>query len=103
MPTPSERLLIRLRDMGLEIPDDARLRRTYAGYWQRAAGAWSWCLEDADGIELGIGSQYPVTSLRGRIIVLRLWNDRDLHVDPWLFLSDAQRGDYRQVIEEPVR
>ncbi len=29
-------------------PDNAVLHRTYAGYWQRLAGAWSWWIVTQD-------------------------------------------------------
>jgi hypothetical protein len=104
MPNPSERLLTRLHAMGVDIPDGARVQRTYAGYWQRSEGAWSWALVDGNGHELKLGSQYPLsTLLKSRIMVTRRWNNDDFHVDLWTSISEGQRGDYRQVIEEPPR
>lgn len=84
--TKFERLIARLREMGVEIPDGAQLRRTYAGRHQRSAGAWSWYLVDADGHELHIGSQISVTDLL-KETTLHTWQDRlgDLHIDPhWM-------------------
>lgn len=47
---------------GIEVPFDAELVRTYAGYWQRKEGAWSWSLwHPADRVTFG--SQYPATEL----------------------------------------
>lgn len=60
--TPVERLFDRLRAMGLDVPDGSRFHRTHAGYWQRAQGAWSWFIDNADGREL-YGSQVTVTEL----------------------------------------
>ena len=97
--TPSKRLIARLRAMGLIIPNDARVQRTYAGFWQRREGAWLWALVDSNDFELSIGSQHCVTSLlKERLIVIQHWNNRDFHVDPW---EPGERGDYRQVFEEP--
>ena len=83
--TPSERLLGRLRKMGLDIPEGAQVRRTYAGALQRNVGAWSWFLLNADGSELRIGSQYPVSELlRGRLHASQAHGVReDIQVDPW--------------------
>jgi hypothetical protein len=98
---PSQRLLARLRAMGLDIVDGAVVQRTYAGIWQRREGAWSWALVDANNFELSVGSQYPVTRLlKGRIMATQHWNNDDLHVDPWEAISEGQRGDYRYVFEE---
>lgn len=42
---PSERLIERLRtDLGISIPEDATIERTYAGRHQLASGGWSWAL-----------------------------------------------------------
>ena len=51
-----------LRKEGFTIRDGAQLRRTYAGHWQRSAGAWSWYLVDADGRDLNLGSQDSVSA-----------------------------------------
>jgi hypothetical protein len=64
--TPSERLLERLRQQGVEIPEGARIHRTYANGSARTGGAWSWFVLDSQGRELregpylGLGSYYPV-------------------------------------------
>lgn len=50
---PVERLVERLRVEGFHIPDDYRFRRTYAGHWQRSAGAWLWELSWFGGPSLG--------------------------------------------------
>jgi hypothetical protein len=94
--TPSERLLARLRDeLGLDLPEDTVIRRTYAGYWQRSRGAWSWFATQADGtpfkspdgFSYSVGSQYPV----GRLLQCqepmatrdnKMSYDRDISIDP---------------------
>lgn len=63
---PSERLIRRLVEDGAltaEQAEGASVLRTYAGYWQRIEGAWSWYLVGKDGRELFIGSQWPITDL----------------------------------------
>jgi len=64
---PSERLLDRLRDeLDLDIPGTAFIERTYAGFYQRSAGAWVWVLNDGDRTDQYVGrlgSQFPVTEL----------------------------------------
>jgi hypothetical protein len=86
MRSPSERLLARLRAQGVEIPDGARIQRTYAGRCQREAGAWSWSVVNADGGDLRqrLGSQWPVGVLLGapRLIVSRSHRDLGWDVDP---------------------
>jgi len=58
--TPSERLLARLKAMGVPVEDDATIERTYAGYWMRARGAWVW----SSGVRAVVtGSIYTVTDL----------------------------------------
>jgi len=61
---PTERLLARIRTLldGVEIPEGAEIRRTYAGYWQRSAGAFSWTVEHED-LRYMIGGYEPVCEL----------------------------------------
>lgn len=59
--TPFQRLVWRLEQDGYELPI-MTLHRTYAGHWQRAAGAWSWWGADQLGREI-IASQYRITDL----------------------------------------
>lgn len=47
-------------DLGIACMKDS-LRRTYAGYWQRKAGAWSWEGVTEDGRR--IGSIWSVSEL----------------------------------------
>lgn len=42
--------------------DRIRIRRVYAGYHQRSAGAWSWYAEDHQGNEV-CGSQFTVRDI----------------------------------------
>jgi hypothetical protein len=60
--TPSARLLARLRAQGVQVPEGAQIRRTYAGRCQREAGAWSWFVLNPDGSETigGLGGYHPV-------------------------------------------
>jgi hypothetical protein len=44
--------------------DTSTFRRVYAGYWQRANGAWSWSMtEVVDRGTSTVGSQWPLTVL----------------------------------------
>lgn len=46
------------------ICDPSTFKRTYAGYWQRSAGAFSWTMCGVrDSEYLIVGSIYPVTAL----------------------------------------
>lgn len=87
--TDVERLLTRLRRMGLDIPEGSAVRRTYAGKHQRAAGAWSWYLVDPTGRESRVGSQYPVGRLLGtHMAASRGHREQDVVVYP------AEPGDH---------
>jgi hypothetical protein len=77
--TPSARLLKRLRRMGLPIPEGSEIRRTYAGFWQRRGGAWSWTVWPSAGIE-GVGSTYRVTELASAARLAALKSGSDWHV-----------------------
>jgi hypothetical protein len=50
-----------------KFPADTKPRRTYAGYWQRSAGAWSWWLfsqsEPHAFNGLDIASQFAASDL----------------------------------------
>lgn len=67
----ASRLLDQIRAAGVPVPHDATFIRVYAGYWQRAAGAWSWELADAEGVPLHppVGSQHRRSELRGQVAV----------------------------------
>ncbi len=81
-PTPSQRLLNRLRAMGLDVPLGSTIRRTYAGHVQRAQGAWSWYVVDASGRDLFIGGYEPVTTLlRGRLVATQGFREFAVSID----------------------
>ncbi|MCL4413427.1 MAG: hypothetical protein M1522_01560 [Actinobacteria bacterium] len=66
----SERLLGRLRLMGMVVPDGSTLHRTYAGRCQRQCDAWSWFILDPEGREV-CGGYVPVAELlQQRLVVL---------------------------------
>ena len=50
--TVSQKLLFRLRELGLEIPNQAQAISLGRGYWQKKNGAWSWHIVDKDGCSL---------------------------------------------------
>jgi len=50
------------RSLGIECPDYIEIHRTYAGFWQRSCGAWSWFAVDCDNREL-FGSQWSCQQL----------------------------------------
>lgn len=58
------------RELGVPLPEGTyKLHRTYAGYWQRSEGAWSWWLggpasdHSADIYRCRLGSQWPATEV----------------------------------------
>lgn len=60
------RLLKRLRPLldpewQFLLDGNPTVHRTYAGYWQKAAGAWVWYVVDQSGKECG--SQWPLSEL----------------------------------------
>lgn len=61
--TPSERLLARLKAMGVPVDDDAAVTRTYAGHWQRREGAWTWLTGPVGERHVMAGSIHTVTNL----------------------------------------
>jgi len=68
--TVSERLIKRLRAMGMDVPDASTLQRTHAGISMRQRGAWSWSLIAPGGHEL-CGSYHPATGLlRSNMVVV---------------------------------
>lgn len=42
--------------------DPKTFRRVYAGYWQRAQGAWSWTMDEKGKVAV-VGSQWPIWRL----------------------------------------
>jgi hypothetical protein len=61
--TTAERLLHRLRQAGLDLPEGSSLARVYPSEAMRNNGAWSWAAFGPDGHELHIGSQYSMGEL----------------------------------------
>lgn len=59
----SIRLIQRLRELGVNIPEGASLVRTYVDRAARLDGSWAWFLTDSDGVPMRIGSQHPATQL----------------------------------------
>ena len=49
---------------GVALPDGLRIRRTYAGWRQKSAGAWAWYLETPEGRESGYGACEAVSAYR---------------------------------------
>lgn len=100
--TPSERLMARLRAMGVDIPEGSTLQRTYAGYWQRKGGAWSWFLLSPDGRDF-LGSYFPVkTLLRTRLNVTQGHrHEGTFSVFPWKESTARERAHFHLWIDEP--
>lgn len=90
----SEKLLIRLRkELKMVLPADARIERTYAGHWQRSAGAFIWIVEPWGG-KLIIGSQERVRDLLRcpELVVETWWGDWAIcSADGWKPTDDAVR------------
>jgi hypothetical protein len=61
--TTSNRVLDRLHEAGLTIPDGSRLFPTRLAAWRRAQGAWTWTGEAPNGEPLNIGSHERMTDL----------------------------------------
>jgi len=109
--TPSQKLLTRLRGLGLAIPEGSTLGRTYAGSNQRTAGAWSWYLlgpDTAPGIVngTGLGSQWSVAALlKARLLVTQDCTlgrgGNDITVAPWEESTARERARFHLWIEEP--
>ena len=60
----SEKMIKLLRDKGIELPEDARIQRTYAGHEQKSAGALCWYVLSETGIIYpSIGGAEPITDL----------------------------------------
>lgn len=76
-------LVEKIRAAGVRLPERVEFHRTYAGAWQRRRGAWAWFLLDADtGAEARVGSQYPRSMLRGRIVADKGFHDWDWNINP---------------------
>lgn len=81
--TTAERIAARLAALDVDVPAGARLARTYAGYWQRSSGAWSWYLVDGrTGRELFIGSQHAARDLLAAPVWALYDGPGGLQIDP---------------------
>ena len=59
-------------------PENAKIRRTYAGRHQRSDGAWSWYLDAVQGLApMSIGSQWKATT------VVNPKNEVVVYITPW--------------------
>lgn len=93
-PKISERLLKMLRELGLDLPEDARLERaagSYAGWNRSSLGAWVWTAVRADGVPvhqdskgrpMAIGSQWTMTELVRFGVEASRDSGGDIHIDP---------------------
>ena len=69
--------------MGFTIPEGSAVVRTYVPRSERLTGAWAWSLMDEHGLNLGIGSPYPVTELlKGPIFAQVNSQDRTWTIRP---------------------
>jgi len=60
----TQRFLKRLRDeLGIDIPADAYVHRTYAGYWQRSRGAWTSVVRSKTNLFFEVGIWCPIREL----------------------------------------
>ena len=103
MPTPSEKMLTRLRAMGLDIPDGSVVQRTHAGYWQRRAGAWSWSVFNPERPDINVGSTWPLSILLRRpMVITQSRKGEQLNIDPRYGMSATprERMHFSRVIEE---
>jgi hypothetical protein len=66
----SERLIARLRKIGLDLPDGTRLVRVYPSPAMRTEGSWSWTALGPNGRDLQIGSQHSMTALLEAEVIL---------------------------------
>lgn len=77
----SQRLVERLRKMGLTVPDD-EIYRVHPSRASREAGAWSWAI----GTSPAVGSQHAMTVLMRAPRLTASWStrlmDTDIHIDP---------------------
>jgi hypothetical protein len=84
-----------LQNLGLLRPDeDVTYERCYHGWWQRSAGAWSWCAyvpcaQPAGRVRDVTGSVYPLREVlaaarKGLVTVYRErpWGEPELMIEP---------------------
>lgn len=63
--TTQDRMLMKLRGMGLNVPEGTVIHRTHAGAVMRREGAWSWSTWNPTytvGVR-EVGSQFPMWAL----------------------------------------
>ena len=73
------------------------VQRTYAGYYQRRQGAWSWFVLTPDGRD-PIGSQWPVTTLLRWPLLATQFRPGDSIEIGWV--DSAIRGGYHLWLTE---
>jgi hypothetical protein len=98
----SERLMERLRAMGVGMPTGAQFRRVNASESARNAGAWSWYLYRGSLAE--IGSQYRVADLlrAPRLLVSQEYDFcSEITVDPAYENTPETNLNYRLWLVEP--
>jgi hypothetical protein len=61
--TIAERLMARIRQAGIEVPEGSSCVRNRVTTWQRNEGAWSWRVDGPDGIPSGVGSWNTMTEM----------------------------------------
>ncbi|MFE3123694.1 hypothetical protein ACFXHD_09765 [Streptomyces hydrogenans] len=66
----SERLLARLREIDLDLPEGTRLVRVYPSPAMRTEGSWTWTALGPGGRDLRIGSQHSMATLLGAEMLL---------------------------------
>lgn len=81
--TVNEKLLARLRAVGLKLPPDTEIRQTYAGAVQRKQDAWSWFAYCPSDAQIDVGSHWQVSELVRHQWLLVLRSETGaLEVDP---------------------
>ena len=87
----SEKLIARLRnefpEFDEQIPLGEEPRRLYHGYYQRAAGAWSWCIGGNMKTIYSYGSQ---------------WSMKDILNAPYISLYNEPGGDI-SILPEKIK
>ena len=75
-----DRLCVKIKDeLGIEC-DPTTFKRTRAGYWQRASGAWSWFIQTKNS-RIDIGSSEPVTEcVKKKWELCRSGEDREIYL-----------------------
>ena len=89
----AKRIVAMLAEKGIEFPggpENAYIRRTYAGHWQTSAGAWLWSLEQIDRVEgepyFAIGSQ-----------------DRAADIARYGFIVSGEAGSYHLDLPDDIK